>query len=440
MIGTQVASFSVLTDTLKTPMKKILLFGGRVIDPANSIDTICDVLIEGDRIKAVGKLIDTEQVTGAERVDCSGKLVLPGLIDTHSHVYQYVTGRFGLNADMCGVHSGVTTLIDQGGASCMTLPGFREFIVEPAESRVLSFLSAYLVGGLEGHFYPELYRPECADVAATVKSALANRDIVKGIKAHAELGGFARWGLDVMKKASEIGELTSLPVYIHFGQLWPLPDQPAYDVDPDSIFPQVLEVLKPGDVLAHPFSRHPGGFVEQNGQMHPLVSEAIKRGLKVDVGHGSHFSYKMAAKVLGAGVVPDTLGSDMHGYNTTVPAPAGTPDEHPDEEHLFTGTSRFSLVSAMVSMMALGLSLEQVVPMVTSNAAKLAGMSDEIGSLGVGREADVSVLSDQEGAWVLRDNEGTEVIARRMLQPVFCLRAGKRFDASAKILPVPRVA
>jgi dihydroorotase len=421
-------------------MKTILLYGGRVIDPANSIDTVCDVLIEGDRIQAVGTLRDTEAATGAELIDCTGKLVLPGLIDTHSHVYQYVTGRFGLNADMCGVHSGVTTLIDQGGASCMTLPGFRKFIAEPAHSRVLSFLSAYLVGGLEGHFYPELYRPECADVAATVKSALANSDIVKGIKAHAELGGFARWGLDVMKKAAQIGEQTSLPVYIHFGQLWPMPDQPEYDIDPDSIFPQVLDLLKPGDVLAHPFSRHPGGFVEQNGQMHPLVSEAIERGLKVDVGHGSHFSYKMAAKVIDAGVVPDTLGSDMHGYNTTVPAPAGTPDEHPDEEHLFTGTSRFSLVSTMVSMMALGLSLEQLVPMVTSNAAKLAGMSDEIGTLGVGREADVSVLSDEEGAWLLRDNEGTEVIARRMLQPVFCLRAGRRFDATAQILPVPRVA
>ncbi|WP_213877125.1 amidohydrolase/deacetylase family metallohydrolase [Pseudomonas sp. dw_358] len=418
-------------------MKKILLHSGRVIDPANHIDCVCDVLVEGSRIAAVGALLASHDRSDVELIDCSGRLVLPGLIDTHSHVYQYVTGRFGLNADMCGVHSGVTTLIDQGGASCMTLPGFRKFVAEPAESRVLSFISAYLVGGLEGHFYPELYRPECADVAATVKSALANSDLVKGIKAHAELGGFARWGLDVMKKASQIGEQTGLPVYIHFGQLWPMPDEPAFEIDPDSIFPQVLEVLKPGDVLAHPFSRHPGGFVEQSGQMHPLVSEAIERGLKVDVGHGSHFSYKMAGKVLGAGVLPDTLGSDMHGYNTTVPAPAGTPDEHPDEEHLFTGTSRFSLVSAMVSMMALGLSLEQVVPMVSVNAAKMANMSDALGTLGVGREADISVLSDEQGRWLLRDNEGTEVIAKRMLQPLFCLRAGKRFDATASILPVP---
>ena len=425
---------------MKIPMKKTLLHGGRVIDPANSIDGLCDVLVVGTRIQAVGQLRYTDAATGAELIDCTGALVLPGLIDTHSHVFQYVSGRFGLNPDLCGVHSGVTTLVDQGGASCMTLPGFRKFIAEPAQSRVLAFLSAYLVGGLEGHFYPELYRPECADVAATVKAALANRDLVKGIKAHAELGGFARWGADVMVKAAQIGEQTALPVYIHFGQLWPMPEEGGREVDPDSIFPEVLALLKPGDVLAHPFSRHPGGFVTQDGQVHGLVAEAVARGLKVDVGHGSHFSYKMAAKVLEAGIVPDTLGSDMHGYNTEVPPPAGTPSEHPDEEHLFKGTSRFSLVSTMVSMMALGLSLEQLVPMVTTKAAALVGMSDELGTLGVGREADISVLSDAEGQWLLRDNEGTEVIAQRMLQPLFCLRAGQRFEATSSILPVPEVA
>lgn len=423
-----------------TDMKSTLLYGGRVIDPANAIDTVCDVLIHDGRIAAVGTLDGSAMALGAERIDCRNRLVLPGLIDTHAHIYQYVTGRFGLNPDLCGVYSGVTTLVDQGGASCITLPGFRHYLAEPARTRVLSFMSAYLVGGLEGHFYPELYRPECADVEATVKAALANKDIVKGIKAHAELGGFSRWGLDVMKKAAEIGRLTGLPLYIHFGQLWPMPEEGGREIDPDSIFPQVLELLKPGDVLAHPFSRHPGGFVELNGELHPLVKEAIARGLHVDVGHGSHFSFKMARTVLGAGIRPNTLGADMHGYNTSVDAPAGTPDEHPDEGHLFAGTSRFSLVSVMVSLMALGMSLEELVPMVTSNAARLVGMADELGTLGVGRVADVTVLSDEQGSWLLRDNDGTEVIAPRMLQPLFCLRAGERIDATASILPVPQVA
>lgn len=414
-----------------------LLKQGRVIDPASGIDAVCDVLVRDGRIAAVRADIGDPNATV---VDCKDRLVLPGLIDTHAHVYRYVTGRFGLDADMCGVQSGVTTLIDQGGASCMTLPGFRHYVAQRAASQVYAFLSAYLVGGLEGHFYPELYRPECVDVDATVKAALANADLVRGIKAHAELGGFARWGVEVMRASAEIGRQTGLPVYIHFGQLWPMPGEATFDVDPDTILAQVVDMLKPGDVLAHPFSRHPGGFVGTDGKVHPLAREAAARGLKIDVGHGSHFSYKMARTVLEAGILPDTLGADMHGYNTHVPAPAGTPSSHPDQDHMFLGRVRFSLVSAMTSMLALGLTLEQVVPMVTVNAARMAGLPDGTGTLRVGAEADITVLADHRGRWVLTDNEGTQVVTQRMLEPLFCLRRGERHDASAPILPVARVA
>ena len=148
----------------------LLLRGGRVIDPARGVDGPLDVAVRDGRIAAVAA--DLAGSTAAEVVDVRDRLVLPGLIDTHAHVYQYVTGRFGLQADMVGVRSGVTALIDQGGASCMTLPGFRKFVVEPATSRVYAFLSAYLVGGLEGHYYPTLYRPDCVDVGATVRASV----------------------------------------------------------------------------------------------------------------------------------------------------------------------------------------------------------------------------------------------------------------------------
>src|ERR1700734_2404327 len=134
-------------------MQRVLLKGGRVIDPASGLDAVCDLLVSGERIASIAAHAATAD---AEVIDCSGRLVLPGLIDTHAHIYQHVTGRFGLNADLCGVQSGVTTLVDQGGPSCMTLPGFRHFVVEPAQSRVVAFLSAYLVGGLEGHYYSAL--------------------------------------------------------------------------------------------------------------------------------------------------------------------------------------------------------------------------------------------------------------------------------------------
>jgi dihydroorotase len=415
----------------------LLIHGGRVIDPAQGLNGRFDVAIRDGRIAAVAA--DLRRDEARQCIDASGQLVLPGLVDTHAHVYQYVTGRFGLDADLVGVQSGVTTLIDQGGPSCMTFPGFREYVVNAKQSRVLAFLSAYLVGGMEGHYYPELYRPDCLNIEATVRCALENRDIVKGLKTHAEIGGFERWGVKVMEMAAEIGRQANLPLYIHFGQLWPLPDAPR-GVDPDSVFSEVARLLKPGDILAHPFSRHPGSFVDQEGRVNPLAREAIDRGALVDVGYGSHFSFNMARVALDAGIVPDSLGADMHGYNTTVPKPAGTPDEHPDKDHMFAGTTRFSMVSGMTTMLALGLPLDHVVAMATCNAARMAGVQDRCGSLTPGFEADVTVLSDDRGRWVLRDNEGTQIVTDRMLHPAYCLRRGVRHDAAASILPQAQAA
>jgi dihydroorotase len=412
----------------------LLLRGGHVICPASGLDGIMDVAVRNGAIGAIQP--DILPSSAREVIDVRGKLVLPGMIDTHAHCYRYVTGRFGLDADMIGVTSGVTTVVDQGGPSCMTFPGFRHYVAEKAHTRVYAFISAYVVGGLEGHYYPYLYSPDGMDVRATVAAANANRDLVRGIKAHAEIGGFARWGIKALELAAEMGRKASLPVYVHFGQLWKLPASGANGEDADTILGRVIPLLQPGDVLAHPFTRHPGGFVDRNGNVHTVIHAAIERGLKIDVGHGSHFSYRLARKALEAGIVPHTLGADMHGYNTYVPPPAGTPSEHPDEEnHPFAGQAQFSLTQAMSSMLALGLSLDQVIRMVTCNAAAMLGLSDEIGALAPGRAADVSILCDQRGRFLLRDNENTQIIAERLLQPVFCLRAGKRHDATAPILP-----
>ena len=413
----------------------LLLSGGFVIDPRNNVNQICDVAVKDGKIALVAPNIDRS--SAAEQIDVSGKLITPGLIDTHAHVFEYVTGRFGLEADMCGVDSGVTTLIDQGGPSCMTLPAFREYVVNPKKSRIFTYLSSYLVGGMEGHYYPSLYKPDCVDVAATVKSALANPDIVKGFKAHAELGGFARWGIEVIRQAAEIGAQAKLPIYIHFGQLWPLPADGDNGIDADTILAQVVPLLKKGDILAHPFTRHPGGFVDRKGKVHAIVQEAIAKGLKIDVGHGSHFSYKMAQIALQAGIVPDTLGADMHGYNTTIPKPsmAGTPDEHSDKDHMFFGQVKFSLVSAMTAMLALGIPIEHVVAMSSWNPQRYFGLPDDIGHLGVNALADISVLNDDRGRFELIDNEGIKITSDRMLTPAFCFRDGIRHDVRSPILP-----
>jgi len=143
----------------------------------------------------------------------------------------------------------------------------------------------------------------------------------------------------------------------------------------------------------------------------------------------------MARKVLDAGILPHTLGADMHGYNTRLPAEGAAASGH-----MFAGASNFSLTSAMTGLLACGVPLADIVPMVTSHAARMIGLDGDIGTLRPGAVADVSVLADERGRWVLRDNEGTEAVAERMLRPLFCLRAGRRFDADAPILPVAEAA
>src|SRR5216117_1054660 len=238
---------------MTTSELELILRGGRVIDPAQGIDGVMDVGILGGRVAAVAPALAPAPRT--KMINVHGKLVLPGLIDTHAHIYEHVTGIFGLNADLVGIRSGVTTVVDQGGASPLTFNGFRNFVAQPAKSRVLSFISIYLAGGLMGHSHAGLYGPHGIDVGATVRAIEENRDLVKGIKTHAEIGGYSRWGIEVLKLAKEASRRARVPVYVHLGGMWPVVKESEPDLD--SILNQVLPLLDKGDVLAHPFTRRP---------------------------------------------------------------------------------------------------------------------------------------------------------------------------------------
>ena len=416
--------------TSKPSTYDTILKGGTVIDPATGRNGRFDVGVRAGRIGAIEPGLVSGG--GAQVIDVAGKLVIAGMIDTHAHIYEHVTGKFGLNADMVGVRSASTTLVDQGGPSCMTIRGFRHFVAEPASSRVLAFISNYLVGGLEGHYYPQLYGPDGVNVDHTVQAIDENRDIVKGVKSHAEIGGASRWGLEVVRLGQRIAREAGVPLYIHLGQLWPTTDRAI--IDADSYIRELVPLMGEGDVLAHPFTRHPGGFVSgETGEVHPVIWEALERGVVVDVGHGSHFSFDMARRTLEAGIRPFTLGADMHGYNVRVPQPGMS-----DEERItnpFAGVAPFNLTIAMTELLALGLELEEVVATVTANAARLIRMEDELGSLEVGREADISVLDVLKGRFQLSDNSGVEVVADTLIRPAFCLRGGVRHDTDSPLVP-----
>jgi dihydroorotase len=426
-----------------TPQFDLVVKGGRLIDPRNRLDAVRDIGIRKGRIAAVAPKL----APGAAKiVDAKGLVVTPGLIDTHAHVYEHVSGDFGLNPDLVGVRTGVTTVVDQGGPSALTFDGFRKFIVEKAKTRVLAFISAYLAGGLLGHRYVELYGPSGINVKAIVKAARDNPDLVRGIKAHAEPGGYSRWGMASMKLAKEASRELKLPVYIHLGTLWPVENSGADGaaVDPGKIIDEVVPLLDPGDILAHPFTRFPSGFVAENGSIHPLVKEALAKGVRLDVGRGAHFSFKNAERVIGAGILPFTLGADLHGYNVRLKGGGRAyrgmftgegVDSIVAEDRASPFERPYSLHHAMTELVALGVPLVEVVRMATENAAIMLGLEGEMGALSVGMPADLSALRIVDGDWTLVDSEQVTRKARHLVHPEFALRGGRLHRADSPLLP-----
>jgi dihydroorotase len=423
--------------SLAAPRFDVVLRGGRVIDPARALDGVFDVAIRDGRIAAV--LPSLEAGAGLHDLDLRDRIVVPGLIDTHAHVYQHVTGAFGMNPDLVGIRSGVTTVIDQGGASPLTLQGFRKFIAEPAITRVLAFVSNYLVGGLVGHRYTELYGPHGINVRETVAAIENNRDLVKGIKAHAEVGGYSRWGIETLKLAKDASRQAKVPVYVHLGRLWAEAD--GTRIDPDVLVPEMVPLLDPGDVIAHPFTKNTGAFVSRDGAVHPLLFEAVRRGVRIDIGRGGHLSFAAARTVLDAGIVPFTVGADVHGYTIHRPADGSWDGGYFDERTArraaarpIGGASVFSLIQVMNELLALGVALPDVIRMVTANAATMVGLDGQIGTLAPGVAADVSVLVRDVGEWTLEDSLGVRLTTHERLRPEFALKDGRLHRADSPLL------
>jgi dihydroorotase len=420
------------------PPFDLVLRGGRVIDPAGGVDDVRDVAIRDGKIAAVRAAIARHDA--GKSVDVRGRLVVPGLIDTHAHVYQHVTGAFGMNPDLVGIRSGVTTVIDQGGAAPLTIQGFRKFIVEPAVTRVYAFVSNYLVGGLVGHRYTALYGPHGINVRETVKAIEQNRDIVRGIKAHAEVGGYSRWGIETLKLAKEASRATNVPVYVHLGRLWAEAD--GARIDPDTVVPEMIPLLDAGDVLAHPFTKNIGAFVSRDGTVHPLIFEAVRRGVRIDIGRGGHMSFAAARTVLDAGIVPFTAGADIHGYTINRPDDGSWDAGYFDERaarrrktgHAVGGSAVFSLVQVMNELLALGIAVPDVIRMATANAAVAFGLEGQAGTLAPGAVADVSVLARDTGRWTLQDSLGAQLTATERLRPEFALKAGAMHPADSPLL------
>jgi len=381
----------------------LVIRGGRLFDPGIALDATGDLAIANGKIVALGPGLAGE---ARETISAEGLWVLPGLIDLHVHAFEYATD-YGVPPDAVGVRSGVTTIVDQGSAGPLNLPAFRKFIAEPAATETLLFLNISAVGTAKGSMLPALHGPDSVELDATIAAIADNRDLVRGIKTHAEMGGLARWGTAVLALARQAADATGVPLYVHTGQLIDPGDHPL--PPPDTVLPRALPLLRGGDVLAHCFTKEAGGVVSGDGAVQPAVFAALARGVQLDVAHGAHFSFAAAEAALAAGVRPDLVSSDVHA----------------DFSRPHSRTAYYGLTQTMSKLLALGLSLADVVAMATSRPAAVLGEAGRLGSLDVGHQADVTVVALEEGDHVFRDMAGQTRVGRLRLVPRLAVKRGR---------------
>jgi dihydroorotase len=371
----------------------ILIKGGHVIDPKNKVNEVMDVGIQKDKIVVVAKNIDVKKA--AKVIDAKGLYVTPGLIDIHSHNFfgtkedHYLGNGFeALPPDGFTFRSGVTTVVDAGGAGWKTFATFKAQTIAHSKTRVLSFLNIVGEGMRGGPYEQDLNDMDTKLTAAVVKR---HKEIV-GIKvAHYE---GAEW--EPVDRAVAAGKIADVPVMIDFGGNTP----------PLSIEELFTRHLRPGDIFTHTFAQLKSrmSIVDEQGKLHPFVVEAQKNGIIFDVGHGGgSFRFSQAIPALKSGFYPNTISTDIH-----------------------TGSMNGGMktqLNVMSKFLNIGMNLQQVIQASTWAPAQVI-RREEFGHLSPGSGADVAVFSLQKGKFGFIDSGGFSMQGTQSLQCELTLRDG----------------
>lgn len=375
-----------------------ILKGGRLIDTASGKDGRFDIRVRDGRIEAIGAKLEAGDTTV---IDVKDHLVTPGLIDVHLHLMKGL-GAFGVDPDIFGIGSGVTTVVDAGSAGHSLLNVFRNYVTTSAKTRVLNYINLSTLGGVTGPGYSILADPRLIDESKIEQAVEANRDIIVGIKIMATGGALGAQGLKPLERARKLGDALKLPLLVHIGESWTKDTAPVHVGD-------VLKYLVPGDIITHMFTVHPGGLLDANGKLWPQVRDAKATGVLMDVGHGLHnLNFDVARKVLDQGLHPDGVSTDGHRGNRAGPV--------------------YDLPTTMAKLMALGFSLNQVIEMATVNAARLLGRANELGTLRIGDRADISVLRIEDRDWQAVDSQKGTIPAHQAILPVYAIRGDTIYE------------
>ena len=368
-----------------------ILKGGRVIDPSQGIDAVMDVGFKSGKVAAMARKLDTGN---ALLRDVSGLIVVPGLIDLHTHVYWGGTS-LGIDAEEFSRSSGVTTAIDTGSAGPGNFMGFRKHVIERSQVRILAYLHvshAGIYGFSNTVMVGESEDLRLMDPVTAVKVADANRDVIVGIKVRVGRHASGDQGVAPLDIALQVADEAGMPLMCHIDE-----PPPSYE--------EVIAKLRPGDVLTHAFRPFPNAPCTVQGTVRPAVLAARKRGVLFDIGHGmGSFSYKTARAMLANGFHPDTISSDVHALCINGPA--------------------FDQVTTMSKFLCLGMSLNEVIKASTENAA-FALRRPELGSLKPGSVGDATLLSVDDGRFDYVDATGEHLIGDRKINSRGVVIGGK---------------
>ncbi len=368
-------------------MTDLLIAGGTVIDPASGVHERRDVAVRDGLIAAPEAGVGSGECTV---VDARGLLVVPGLVDLHTHLFWGVS-HYGVDPDTACLAKGVTTAVDAGSAGAQTFAGFRRYVIDVVSTRVLAFENISVLGMITARV-GELENLRYAAPDEAVAVAHAHRDVIVGIKARLGYQMVGERGLPALRLAREAADALDCPLMVHI-------------IDLPEPLPELLALLRRGDVVTHCFHGERNGILDRQGRVLPAVREAAARDVLFDVGHGvGSFSFDVGRRALADGLLPDTISSDLHAHNINGPV--------------------FDLATTLSKFLYLGLTLDQVIARATIAPARAIGWDDRIGTLSPGACADIALFELAEGRFALTDATGETVQAPHILVPCRVVRAG----------------
>jgi dihydroorotase len=374
----------------------LLLTGGTVLNPATGVRQELDVAVKDGHVAALGaKLLRAEAKRVLEVPDC---YVTPGLIDFHVHSFWGVN-PYGCELDALCMSTGVTTAIDAGSSGPINFKGFKKLVYEPSRTRMIAFIALAQHGVLNDP--GELQDLRFADPNAAAATVSESPDVGVGIKVRLHKKGVGQNGREALRLAIRAGEASKSPVMVHVGNT-------------GISMNEIADTLRRGDVITHCYTPQKPSIIDEQGKVLAEVRKAKERGVIFDVGHaGGHFDFNLVRRAMGEGIVPDIISSDLHG-RLSQPGFGVVGD----------------LLTTLTKFLVLGLTFDEIIAKCTTNPAHVIAWQGRIGSLEVGREADIAVLQVVSEPTKLRDSVGGEMVAEQRIAARWTIRQGEVFPGA----------